>query len=131
MRKMTLFLALVLPLFFACESTTGTDTSAQQTPEASAPAPTTPDIEGLYTKGGHDLSWALAVDKAENGWVARGAEVEGMLPPAAEIFNYPEDIVFKPFAVFEVAADGTFQSDWGKGRTEDGSVIFEERSDEF
>jgi hypothetical protein len=130
----TLFLIL-----FACGNNTQTasDTSTDsETTEATTEKSeateqndqaTTSDIRGLYTAGSHDQSWAVFIDSSEEGWFARGVEIDGMLPPD-NIFNYPEDITFEYFDTFELdAKQKTFTSDWGKGRFENEQMIFEEK----
>lgn len=143
-----LLISLTMLLLSACGSNGGkteatAETDTQTTPTetetetpvstpAESPAKSESTIDGLYTNGSHDQSWAVLVEEKEGQWTARAVEVDAMLPPVREIFDDPEKLEFAPFETFEVdEAAKTFSSDWGAGRFEsapDGlRMIFEEK----
>jgi len=71
------------------------------------------EIEGIFTKGGHDDSYVMFIELEESGeYSAKFAYLEGMLPPK-DMFNVIE---FKPMANFTAdLRNNSFTSDDGNG----------------
>ena len=145
--KNILLLGLVGLILSACggntEQTASTSeiekppsTELQAEPSTKVEAEKRTAISGLYTLSSHDQSWAVVVEKINGKWAAKGVESDAMLPPIAEIFNYPEELAFIPFKTFTVNEDNnSFSSDWGKGKFEMENsfmmLVFEEKEGLF
>lgn len=90
-------------------------------------------LTGLYTIGSHDEAYILALNlTAQDELVATLYEIDGMLPPEAEIERFLADFKMTKFEKFDVNLDNlTFDSDFGKGKFEMTSgfesVIFKEK----
>lgn len=91
------------------------------------------EIEGTYTKGGHDDSYSVKIEKDENGkYTAFYAYIEGMLPPEDmfdKVVKYEEMPNFKldPKTM-------EFTSDNGNGKFEQNEfmqIIFTDKKDIF
>lgn len=90
------------------------------------------EIEGIYSKGGHDESIVVQIELEESGeYSGKIAELDGMLPPP-ELFN---DIKYKDLKDFKVDLKTMkFTSKLGSGvfKNESGiQMIFDDKKDEM
>ena len=135
MKVRTLILSVFSLLLIACGETqektpTTTDSEISTAESQENPSSEGIDLKGLYTAGGHDQAWAVSVDQDNSGWYVMAAEIDGMLPPLDEIFNYPEEIRFERLESFVLdETNYSFTSSWGKGKFENGQMIFEDKKD--
>lgn len=126
--KNLLITATTIFLLTACGGSAPQTEEAPEAPpvtENQADTPSTPASEpdtslaGLYVVESADESWAVLVEKTEEGWSAKAVEAEGMLPSPDEIFTESGDLDVIRFERFEANTDrNTFDSDWGKGKFE-------------
>lgn len=131
-------LALFFVIFFsACNSeenhnnkTDNDTTKTVKDEKAVNPADLT-EIEGIYTKGGHDDSYIMMIELEESGeYSARFAYIEGMLPPP----DYIQEIEFNEMEGFKADLDKmTFTSKNGNGafikEGDNISIIFNDKKD--
>ncbi|NET34176.1 MAG: hypothetical protein F6K19_19490 [Cyanothece sp. SIO1E1] len=84
-------------------------------------------ITGLYTGGGHDVSYLLLLDRVGEEWKAEGVELPSMLPPMEDLRVELEDLKWQEISDFKLeAATGHFSAgEWGEGALvmEDGRYV--------
>lgn len=73
-------------------------------------------LVGTYTFGTHDEAYIALVAMDGMEVKLKMYEIEGMLPPSSEIFNYLEDFKEVNFSHFKINKNYTFSSDWGAGK---------------
>lgn len=84
-------------------------------------------ITGLYTGGGHDVSYLFLLDRVGEEWKVEGVELSSMLPPMEDLRMELEDLNLQEIADFQLdTAAGVFSAGvWGEGELlqEDGAYV--------
>lgn len=87
---------------------------------------------GIYTNGGHDVSYLLKITIVDDKFVAEFLEADGMLPPK----DFLSDFTFVEMKNFKIDSENLeFTSDSGNGRFEQKegfwTIVFNDKINEL